>query len=300
MTRTVIFWIGFHLFIAIWLILDLAVFHRRPRSITFREACWFSALGIAIALLFNLIIYVFFGSEKALQFFTGYLIEKSLSVDNLFVFLLLFQYFRIPSAYQHKILYWGIIGALVFRITFILLGVVLVAKFHWMLYLFGALLVLTGIKFALDKPKKEPAKSLLLRFFQAILPVTEKDPEGNFFLKEKGKLKATTLFLALLMIESTDIMFAFDSIPAIFAITTDPFIIYTSNVFAILGLRSLYFILAASLEKLRYFKFGLAAVLVFVGAKMLLAGILPISVPISLLVIMVILGITIFTSVKRI
>lgn len=292
MAPGVLFWIGFHVLIAILLIADLGFFQRKPHSPKFKEACLHSAGWIAIALLFNLLIYYFLGPDKALQFLTGFVIEKSLSVDNLFLFLLFFLHFRIPPAYQYKILYWGIIGALFFRISLILMGVALIERFHWMFYVFGAFLLYTGVKFAMQKEKKDPAQSLLLRFYKSFLPVAVGEGHENFFIKQKGKWKVTSLFLALLMIESVDVLFALDSIPAVFAITTDPFIIYTSNVFAILGLRSLYFLMASWLEKLHYIKFGLAAILVFIGAKMLVAPYLSISVAASLIVILVILGLT--------
>ncbi len=293
------FWIGFHILIALLLIADLGIFHRKAHVIKFKEACLLSVFWIALALSFNLLIYILFGSEQALQFFTGYLIEKSLSVDNLFLFLLLFHYFRIERIYQHKILYWGIIGALIFRISLILLGVALIERFHWVFYLFGAFLLFSGVKFAIQTEKQDPSKSLLLKFFKKIFPVAKKDSHQHFFVKEKEGWKVTTLFLALLMIESIDITFALDSIPAIFAITTNPFIVYTSNVFAILGLRSLYFLLASSLEKLRYFKFGLAAILIFIGLKMVLSGIIAISVMTSLLVILAILTVTTAASLLK-
>lgn len=296
MTPTLGFWIGFHLFIALLLIADLGFFHRKAHAIKFKEACFLSAGWIGISLLFNLFVYYAFGSDKALQFFTGYIIEKSLSVDNLFLFLIFFLHFRTPPANQHKILYWGIIGALIFRITLILAGLAILERFYWMYYIFGLFLVVTGVKFALEKEKKDPSQSRLLQFFKKILPVAKGNAHQNFFIQEKGRWKVTSLFLALLMIESVDIMFALDSIPAIFAITTDPFIVYTSNVFAILGLRSLYFVLAASLEKLHYFKYGLAAILVFVGGKMLLADLIPLSVSASLAIIIAILALTALMS----
>lgn len=283
--------------IAILLIADLGFFHRSARPVKPKEAGILSLCWIALALLFNLFIYVFFGSEKALQFLTGFIIEKSLSIDNLFVFLLIFLYFRIPATYQHKILYWGILGALVFRISLILMGVALVTKFHWLFYVFGAFLLFSGLKFALQRKEKDISQSFLLKIFKRILPVTE-EGKGRFFLKVKGRWMVTSLFLAHLMIETADIVFALDSIPAIFAITTDPFIIYTSNVFAILGLRSLYFLLAAWADKLHYLKFGLGAILIFIGAKMLLADAVTISVAASLGIVVLILGLTTLLSFK--
>lgn len=297
MNATVVFWIGFHVLIVILLIADLGFFHRKAHSIKFKEACVLSICWIALSLIFNALIYFFLGPDRALQFFTGYIIEKSLSVDNLFIFLVIFLYFRIPPAYQHKILYWGIIGALFFRIALILAGIALISKFYWIFYLFGAILLFSAFKFAFQKEKqKDPSKNRLLRLLRKVIPVAKEEGYKHFFIKEKGKWKATSCFLALIVIENTDIVFALDSIPAIFAITTDPFIIYTSNVFAILGLRSLYFVLAPSLEKLRYIKFGLAAILVFIGLKMLFVDFIDIPVSASLIVILGILGLTVATS----
>jgi tellurite resistance protein TerC len=298
---TIYFWIEFHVLIAILLIADLGIFHRKKRLPSFKEACWHSVFWIVLALLFNTIIYYVFGSESAIQFLTGYLIEKSLSIDNLFYFSILFLHFRVPEFHQYKILYWGILGALLFRISLILTGVVLISRFHWIFYLLGVFLIATGIKFLIQrqKEKNDPSTSQTFRFLKKIFPIEEGDVSGKFFVKKRGKWKVTTLFLVLLLIECTDIVFALDSIPAIFAITTEPFIVYTSNIFAILGLRSLYFVIASSLGKLRYYQFGLAAILVFIGFKMLLADVAPISVPISLAVILVILGVTAAVSLRR-
>jgi tellurite resistance protein TerC len=294
------FWIGFHLLIAVLLAIDLIFFNRKNSEAGFKKACWLSAFWIAIALAFNLFVYFNLGRESALQFFTGYLVEKSLSLDNLFVFLLIFSHFQTPDAYQRKILFWGILGALVFRIAFILAGVALIEQFSWMLYLFGAILLISGIKFLLQKQKAENVtRGVLYRTISKMLPVAKTDGKGQFFLKEKGKSKVTLLFLALLMIECTDILMALDSIPAIFAITTDPFIIYTSNVFAILGLRALYFVLASGLKKLKYLKHGLAAILIFIGLKMMVGDFLLISLPVSLCVILGILGVTVLASIRR-
>lgn len=295
------FWIEFHLLIVTFLIIDLGIFQRKTKAPSFKQACLHSAFWIVLALLFNVFIYYIAGFESALQFFTGYLIEKSLSIDNLFLFLFLFLHFDISETHQHKILFWGILGALIFRISLILTGVALLHRFHWIFYLLGAFLIFTGINFALQNPrkKKNPTKSLSYRFFKKIFPIEEKDFKDEFFVKKRGVWKVTTLFIVLLLIETADILFALDSIPAIFAITMDPFIIYTSNVFAILGLRSHYFVLASSLSKLYYYKFGLAAILVFVGAKMVLTQYISISVPMSLLVIVMIIGVTVICSLTR-
>lgn len=268
----------------------MGVFQKRVHVIQVKEAFLLSGFWIAIALLFNGLIYYFRGAESALQFFIGYLVEKSLSVDNLFVFLMIFTYFKVPSLYQHKVLYWGILGALVFRIVLILVGVGLIEQFHWIMYLLGAFLIFTGAKFALQGEQKLlPEQNWLVRLCKRFIPLSERKELGQFFVVERGKWKMTYLFIVLVMIESTDVVFALDSIPAIFAITTDSFIVYTSNIFAILGLRSFYFALAHSLDKLKYFKFGLSAVLVFIGAKMVLSEIYSIPLMVVLMVIIVIL-----------
>jgi tellurite resistance protein TerC len=296
------FWVEFHILIVTFLILDLGIFQRKKRKPSFKQACFHSAFWVVLALLFNAVIYVVSGYESALKFFTGYLIEKSLSIDNLFLFLFLFLHFHISEMHQHKILFWGILGALIFRLSLILTGLALIQRFHWIFYILGAFLIYTGIHFALQSPRKQkdPTKRWSYRFFKKIFPVEEKDFKDEFFVKKRGKWKVTTLFLVLLLIETADILFALDSIPAIFAITMDPFIVYTSNVFAILGLRSHYFVLAGSLSKLYYYKFGLAAILVFVGAKMVLTDYISVPVPISLLIIVAIIGITVIFSLKQI
>lgn len=300
MEHSAFFWVGFHLLIALLLGLDLGVFHRKGYKISFRMALISSVFWIAAGLLFNLFVYLSFGPLSALQFFTGYLIEKSLSVDNLFLFLLIFLHFQVPAAYQRKVLFWGILGAIVFRISLILIGIALIERFYWMFYVFGAFLLLSGIKFALEKKEfGEVSRSSLYKFLCNIFPVSKGDSKGVFFVRVQKKWKVTSLFLALAIIECTDIIFALDSIPAVFAITMDAFIVYTSNIFAILGLRSLYFLLASSLAKLAYIKFGLAAILIFIGAKMLLSTMMPISLLVSLVVIVAILAITILISLKK-
>lgn len=299
MAHSIFFWVGFHLLLFILLGLDWYFFHRKKHKISFKWACVLSGFWIGLALLFNLFIYLTLGSEKALQFFTGYLIEKSLSVDNLFLFLLIFMHFRTPAAEQHNILSWGILGAIVFRISLILLGIALIENFHWMFYVFGALLLFSGAKLLFQRTEKDPFKGFFFNFLYKVLPVSTDPAHGQFFIKKAGKWRVTTLFLTLLMIESTDIVFALDSIPAVFAITSDPFIVYTSNIFAILGLRSLYFLLASSLQKMRFIKIGLAAILLFVGAKMVLSDLIHISVPISLGIILAILLVTVLFSLRK-
>jgi len=277
------FWVGFNVFVLAMLALDLCVFHRKSHEIRFKEALIWTGVWIGLALIFNAGVYYWWGTQAGLEFLTGYLIEKSLSVDNVFVFLLIFTYFKVPAQYQHGVLFWGIIGALVFRAIFIALGITLLENFHWLIYVFGAFLVFTGIKLALEKDKEiHPERNPVLRIFRRIMPVTEHYEEGKFFVKKDNRTWATPLFVVLLVIETTDIIFAVDSIPAILAITKDPFIVYTSNVFAILGLRAPYFVLAGIMQLFHHLHYGLAAILCFVGAKMILADIYTISVVVSL------------------
>ena len=253
------------------LVLDLGVFHRRAHTVKFREALAWSVAWIALAAIFAVMIFFWHGRTPALEFVTGYVIELSLSVDNLFVFLLIFRFFQVPALHQHKVLFWGILGALVMRAIFIAAGVGLIQRFHWIIYVFGAFLVYSGIKlFFQDEAEIHPEKNPVLRLFRRWVPVT-KDYEGNKFFVRSPGLYATPLFVVLLVVETTDLLFAVDSIPAILAITRDAFIVYTSNVFAILGLRSMYFALAGMMEMFRYLHYGLSLVLVFVGAKMLLS-----------------------------
>jgi tellurite resistance protein TerC len=280
------------------LALDLGVFHRKAHVIKIKEALVWSAVWITLALLFNLGIYFWRGPETALEFLTGYLIEKSLSLDNIFVFLLIFSYFGVPPLYQHKILFWGILGALIMRAVFIGAGITLIEKFHWTIYLFGAFLILIGMKMALQKERKiRPERNPLLRLFRRWVPVTDDYAEGRFFVKRAGGYVATPLFIVLIVVETTDVIFAVDSIPAILAITLDPFIVYTSNVFAILGLRALYFALAGIMELFHHLHYGLSAVLVFVGIKMLLADLYKIPVSIALSVVAGILLVSVTASI---
>jgi len=291
-------WVVFNIFVLGMLALDLGVFHREAHVIKIKEALVWSAVWVTLALLFNLGIYFWRGPETALEFLTGYLIEKSLSVDNIFVFLLIFSYFGVPSLHQHKILFWGILGALIMRAVFIATGVTLIEKFHWIMYIFGAFLILTGIRMALQKDRKiNPERNPLLRLFRRWVPVTEDYVEGRFFAKRAKRYLATPLFIVLLVIETTDVIFAVDSIPAILAITLDPFIVYTSNVFAILGLRALYFAVAGIMGLFHHLHYGLSAVLVFVGIKMLLADLYKIPVSIALSVVGGILLISVMGSV---
>jgi len=290
-------WIGFAALLAIMFTLDLGVFNRRSHEIKFREALAWTAVWVSLALAFNAWIYFYMGPSKALEFFTGYIIEESLSVDNLFVFIMIFTYFKVGKAHQPKILKWGIIGALVLRAIFIFAGIGLLERFHWMVYIFGGLLVITGIKMAFGKEGKiEPEKNLLVRLVGRIFPVSADARCHRFFIREKGHVAVTPLFLTLLVVESSDVIFAMDSIPAILAVTRDPFIVYTSNVFAILGLRSLYYLLANVMDMFVYLKAGISFILAFVGVKMLIADHYPIPVHISLMVIVFVLATAIITS----
>ncbi len=291
------FWIGFGVFILSMLALDLGLFHRKAHEVHVKEALVWSAVWISLALVFNVIVYFWRGQEMALQFLTGYLIEYSLSVDNIFVFLLIFAYFRVPAVHQHKVLFWGILGALVMRAIFIALGIALIHKFHWMIYVFGAFLVFTGIKMGMEKDKEiHPEKNPVLRLFRRFMPVTERYEGGSFFVRRDMKLLATPLFIVLLMVETTDVIFAVDSIPAILAITSDPFIVYTSNVFAILGLRSLYFALSGIMRLFHHLHYGLSIILGFVGVKMVLSDIFKIPIGVSLGVIAGVLALSVIAS----
>jgi len=293
-------WLFFGLLVLAILALDLGIFRRRSHEVKFKEALVWTLVWIFLALLFNLGVYFWRGSQPALEFFTGYLVEKSLSVDNVFVFLMIFSYFKVPSEYQHKVLFWGILGALVMRAVFIAAGITLLEAFHWMIYIFGGFLVLTGIKLGSEKKKEiHPETNLVVKIFHRFLPVIKDYQGSKFFTKREGRWFGTRLFIVLLVVESTDVIFAIDSIPAILAITTDPFIVYTSNVFAILGLRALYFVLAGVLQMFEYLHYGLAAILVLVGIKMLLSDIYRIPVGISLSVVGGILLISVLFSVVK-
>lgn len=291
-------WAGFLALVVVMLVIDLGVFHRQAHEVKLKEALTWSAVWIVLSLIFNGIIWHYMGKVKALEFFTGYLIEKSLSVDNLFVFIMLFGYFKVSPQYQHKVLFWGIIGALVMRAIFIFAGVALLEKFHWLIYIFGGFLIYSGI--VMLKPQKEniePDKNLLVRIFTKFFPVSKEMHGGKFFVRINTRLYATPLFIVLLIVEFTDLIFAVDSIPAILAVSNDTFIIFTSNVFAILGLRALYFALAGITEYFYYLKYGLAAILAFVGSKMILSG-FDQKIPIiySLLIIFSLLALSILAS----
>lgn len=292
-------WLIFAMVMAVMLYIDLGVVNRHAHVVSIREALTWSAVWIGVALLFNVGLYVWRGKEPALQFLTGYLIEKSLSVDNLFVFLLVFSYFRVPAQYQHKVLFWGIFGALVMRAIFIMAGVALIHQFHWVIYVFGAFLIFTGIKLALEKNKEfHPEQNPVLKLFKRMMPITAQYHDARFFVRAAGRLVATPLFVVLLVVETTDVIFAVDSIPAILAISLDPLIVYSSNAFAILGLRSLYFALAGLMQLFHFLHYGLSAILVFVGMKMLLADVYKIPIGMALGVIAGILGVSVWASIR--
>jgi tellurite resistance protein TerC len=289
-------WILFNLFVLVMLALDLGVFHRRARTIGFREALLSSAGWVTLAAVFAVGVHFWLGHARALEFTTGYLVEESLSVDNLFIFLLLFRYFRVPSHLQHKVLFWGILGALITRGAFILAGVTLLRHFHWIAYIFGAFLIYTGAKLAVTgKAAVSPEQNVVVGWFRCWFRFTP-DYAGDQFFVRRETLYATPLLLAVLAVEATDVLFAVDSVPAVLAITRDPFIVYTSNVFAILGLRSLYFALAGMLEWFAYLHYGLSLVLMFIGTKMLLAEFYPIPVGIALGVVGGVLAVSVALS----
>jgi tellurite resistance protein TerC len=290
------FWIAFNIFVVAMLVLDLAVFHRKPHAIRFREAAGFSILWIAMAAAFAAFVFYWRGRATALQFVTGYVVEESLSVDNLFVFLLIFRYFRVPSHYQHKVLFWGILGALIMRGVFILAGVSLIQRFHWIIYVFGAFLVYTGAQlFRQGERDIHPEQNPVLKLFRRWVPVTPDYVGGRFTVRDPG-LFATPLLVVLIVVETTDVLFAADSIPAVLAITRDPFIVYTSNVFAILGLRSLYFALAGMMEAFQFLHYGLSVILVFIGVKMLISNHYEIPTEYALLAVGAVLAVSVISS----
>jgi tellurite resistance protein TerC len=298
-------WIGFNVVVLAILALDLGVLHRRSEKVTLREAATWSSVWVALSLCFAFAVYRTMGKESGLEFLTGYLIEYALSVDNIFVFVLIFSYFSVPEKYQHRVLFWGIIGALVLRGVMIVAGSALVTRFAWTLYIFGAFLVFTGVRMALQKDDSayNPERDPVLRLARRILPVTPDYRGDSFFVREpdasgKTRYAATPLFIVLLIVDTTDIIFATDSIPAIFAVTRDPFIVYTSNICAVLGLRALYFLLAGVVDKFVYLKLGLSMVLIFIGAKMLLEPFMHIPIGASLAVVGAVLGLSILVSVK--
>ena len=295
----ILFWILFNVFVVAMLVLDLGVFHRRAHTVKFREALAWSVLWIALAAIFAVVIYFWHGRTPSLEFVTGYVIELSLSVDNLFVFLLIFRYFKVPPVHQHKVLFWGILGALIMRSVFIVAGVGLIRRFHWIIYVFGAFLVYSGIKlFRQGEAEIHPEKNPVLRLFRRWVPVTN-DYEGDKFFVRRPGLYATPLVVVLLIVETTDLLFAVDSIPAILAITLDAFIVYTSNVFAILGLRSMYFALAGMMEMFRYLHYGLSVVLMLVGTKMLASHYYEVPTAVALGIVAGVLLISVLASLAH-
>jgi len=298
LSHKIFLWVGFNILVLIMLAVDLGIFHRKDHKISMKESLIWSVVWIIVALAFNIGLYFWKGSEIGLQFLTGYLIERSLSIDNIFVFLLIFSYFKVASHYQYKVLFWGIIGALILRGLFIGLGTLLIAKFHWILYIFGAFLVFTGIRMAFGKDKElEPEKNPVLKFVRRFFPISKSYEGGKFFFRRDGRLFGTPLFVVLVVVETTDLVFALDSIPAIFAITLDAFIVYTSNVFAILGLRALYFALAGLMQIFYYLKYALGAILGFVGVKMLIADFVEIPSAVALLVVAGLFALAIIASI---
>jgi tellurite resistance protein TerC len=283
MNTQVALWVGFNLFVAAMLAIDLGLFHKKDHAVTPKEAGMWTGVWVTISLLFCAGIWYFSGREPALQWLTAYVVEYSLSVDNLFVFLMVFGYFRVAPEHQHRVLFWGIVGAFIMRAVLIIAGTALVKEFHWLIYLFGAFLVFTAVKmfFSKEDDDADPEQKLVVRVARRVLPVARQGQGSQFFIKEDGRSKVTPLFLVLLVVEATDLLFALDSIPAVLGISTDAFIIYTSNVCAILGLRSLFFVVASLMDKFHFLKVGLSGILGFVGVKMLITY-FDIHVPIAL------------------
>lgn len=298
MDHSILLWSIFNVFIIAMLIIDLVVLHKEDEPVSIKEALYWTGAWIVLALIFGIGVYYYMGSQTALDYYTGYLIEKSLSVDNIFVFLLVFTYFKVPDEFQHKVLFWGIFGALVMRLIFIFTGVALIERFHWIIYVFGGFLVFTGIKLAMEKDKEvHPERNPILKLVRRFFPTTKSYHGSKFFIRKMGRLIATPLFIVLVVIETTDLVFALDSIPAILAITRDEFIIYSSNAFAILGLRALYFAVAGIMRLFHYLHYGLSLILVFVGIKMLLSDFYHIPTPYALAFIGGSLALSIIASV---
>jgi tellurite resistance protein TerC len=294
----VFYWIGLIVFFIIMFSLDLFVFQKEAHAVAFREAIAFSVIWIGLALLFGVFVYYSFGAKSALEYYGAYLIELSLSVDNLFVFILLFSYFSVPQKYRHKVLFWGIIGAFIMRILFIVVGIKLIREFEWLLYIFGLILIYSSIKLVMERDKKVSIdNNIVVRLAGKFLHVTNTYEKGQFFIKNGKKIIFTPLFLTLIVVETTDIMFALDSIPAVFGITLDPFIAFSSNAFAVLGLRTLYFALANLIELIRFLNYGLSVILFFIGIKMIIGHFIEIPIYITLLVIALILLITVVFSI---
>ncbi len=290
-------WFAFLAVVGLMLAIDLGVFHRHAHIISLREAAIWSVLWVIVALLFNLVILFWMGKREALEFLTGYLVEKALSADNIFVFAVLFNYFAVPPAYRRRVLFWGVLGAIVMRFAFIMAGAALLKKFHWVVYLFGAIVILSGIKLLRQRDEHvDPEKNPVIQLARRFMPLTPHYVGQRFVVRENGRLVFTPLALVLLAVETTDVVFAVDSVPAIFAITRDPFIVFTSNICAILGLRALYFLLEGVMKLFRYLDEGLAIILIFIGVKMLLSEVYPIPIGLSLGFVLLVLTITIVLS----
>ena len=292
--------IVFNIFILLLLGVDLGVFHKKVHAISVKEAVIWSIVWIVLALVFNAGVFLFAGSAKGLEFLTGYLIERALSFDNIFVFVVIFSYFGVPAQYQHKALFWGVLGALITRSLFIAAGTALITKFEWVLYIFGVILVVSGWKIMFQKGTQvHPEKNVFIRLARKLFPVTHAHEFSKFVVRDAGKVFITPLFLVLITIETTDVMFALDSIPAVFGVTRDPFIVYSSNVFAILGLRATYFLLAGIMDTFYYLSYGLSIILIFIGVKMLLEAVYPVPTTIALLVVVGILIVAVIASLVR-
>ena len=299
MIHSPIAWAVFGVIVMGMLALDLGIFHRKSRQESIREAALWCCVWVGVALLFNLGVYFAFGAGKAMEFLAAYLVEESLSVDNIFVFVAIFTYFSVEGRHQYRVLFWGILGAQVMRGIFIFAGLAVIDRFHWVTYLLGAFLVLTGFRFAKEETEVNPEKNPVIRFFRELVPVTATFRGQSFFVREHGKWMATPLFVVLLVVELTDVIFATDSVPAVLAIARDPFIVYSSNIFAILGLRALYFVLRGAIVRFHYLRYGLAAILIFVGIKMLIQGFYHVPISVSLGVIGTLLAFSIFLSVMK-
>ncbi len=292
------YWIGFAVLVAVLLFLDLAVFHRKAHRVGIREAVAWTIVWIALALAFNVWIYHRFGQDRALKFLAGYLIEEALSVDNIFVFVVIFRYFAVKPEYQHRILFWGILGAILMRLVFVLLGTELIRQFHWAIYVFGGFIVYSGWRLLWQREESiDPGKSWILKVFKKCVPTVQEFEGVKFIVRRDGRRFATPLFLVLVVVEATDLAFAVDSVPAIIGITDDRFIVFTSNIFAILGLRSIYFVLAGMMESFRFLKVGLSLILGFVGTKMLLTDVIEIPVAVALGVVAAILVTSVIASI---
>jgi tellurite resistance protein TerC len=293
-------YVPFGVIVLLMLAIDLGVFNRKAHEVGLKEAILWSIVWTVVALIFNAGVFVYAGTTKGLEFFTGYVIERALSFDNLFVFVLIFSYFGVPARYHHRALFWGVVGALITRALFIAAGAALITRFEWILYLFGALLIYSGWKMLREKDfEVAPEKNIFIRAARKLFPVAEGFESGTFFLRQDRMLYVTPLFLVLVTVETTDIIFAVDSIPAVFGVTQDPFIVFTSNIFAILGLRASYFVLSGVMETFYYLSHGLSVVLIFIGAKMLLADVVHISIGISLAIVVGVLIVAVLASLVK-